>query len=262
MNKLYFIFTIALLLSCTNNKEELIKNSKTKLDLVEREKLVLDSSNTKTLKSLNVLEDTVLNDTFFIYKKITKDYYHAVYIDSEKNPKIYNRLINFNELQQNTYDTLNKTSTDKNLLKSSTFITSGLPKNWLPLYQYKNNYFLYAPCDWGTAGRRVITDREFIYWDMMGLHSVSLISSNQPSDYTYEIITENMSREKSERTKIIIHIIDPDTKMAIFEFYDINTKKLYIPVESAARYGLIVNDCRNQKQFEYKFEEIDFSKLL
>ncbi len=265
MHKTILVLIILLLSSCKNGQETEPKKLSHFDDSTKSIKEVIDTSKSEFSKPLNILEDTVLNDTSFIYRKVTNDVYHGIYIDHKKKSENYNRLINFNfaKRQQKTYDNLSKKVNSKKTLKSNSNL--GLPRNWLPLYMYENNFYLYAPCDWGTAGRRIITDQEFIYWNMMGPHPVQIISVKKTSEKEFKLITRHLNPKKKNTTQILIHIVNLDTKLAVFEFPDrkINYRyELYIPVESADKYSLIVNDCRSRKQLEYKSDNIDYVELL
>src|SRR5687767_301611 len=41
------------------------------------------------------IKDNKGNDTIFVYKEVTKYYYHAIYIDTTKQSKYYRSLIDF-----------------------------------------------------------------------------------------------------------------------------------------------------------------------
>ena len=77
--------------------------------------------------------------------------------------------------------------------------------------------------------------------------------------FTFERITE-----LNDKRKVIIHFIDKEKGIAVFES-EINGEvsyKLMLDVTKINQYPMIVNDCKS-KQSEFRdFEEPDFKKLL
>jgi hypothetical protein len=90
------------------------------------------------------------SDTVFLRRSLDA----GVFIDPAENSAARRTLMNF-ELQESYKADFEDgiKAFPKNYKKQKTL---GLPEKWLPLYQYQNEYFLYAPSDWGNAGRRLI----------------------------------------------------------------------------------------------------------
>ena len=81
-------------------------------------------------------------DTLFL----EKNKYHRIFIEKNKNSNYYNSILDFIE-----FEPVDKTR------KIESF---GIKPKWIRIYQYKNNYFLYAPCDWIYDLKYVIDDNK------------------------------------------------------------------------------------------------------
>ena len=228
-----------------------------------------DFTSTSSDKALNSRTPDTLTiknkktDTIFIYREVTDNYYHAIFIDTHKKSEHFNWLTNFefNDFEEKSYNANKEATIEERpgIFKNNN--THDLPQNWLPLYKYKQDYYLYAPSDWGNAGKRIINNQEFIYWYMDGPYPVPIISVDKASETRYTLTTMNPFDPNEKHAQITIHIIDPMTKMAVFEFSDRNYQ-LYVPAENAEKFDLIVNHCEEQKQREYQFDEINYEELI
>jgi hypothetical protein len=221
----------------------------------------------ETLASDFLTTDSKTEDTIFIHRKVTKDYYHAIYIDKNKDSKHFRELANFefDKWQKESYQAAKDAINHEKPGSFKTQKTFDLPQNWLPLYKYNDNYYLYAPSDWGNAGRRIINNQEVIYWHMDGPYPVPLLAVNKSSDTKYILTTLNPFDHSTKPSQITIHIVDPLTKMAVFEFFnepDDYRYQLYVPAAHAHDFDLIVNYCKEQKQTEYIFDKVDYEKIL
>ncbi|MFO7868967.1 MAG: hypothetical protein R6U95_06695 [Bacteroidales bacterium] len=230
----------------------------------------LTASNTvfSEIKTKNVDEDSLQpNDTIFIYKNVTDNFYHAIFIDTSHDSQYYSRLVHFD------FDTYasqayagNHQFINKNCSHSFSQVNStSLPEKWLPVYKYKNNYYLYAPSDWGNAGRRMINDSAFVYWYMDGPFPVPLKKIKQTNRHTFVLEMSDISRACIETHTITIFRLDSITNLSLFYFPQAHQKRrcrLYVPIENAHYFDVIVNYCDNQKQYEYEFDDIDCEQLI
>ncbi len=207
------------------------------------------------------------NDTIFLKREVTKHYYHAIFIDTTRDSKYYDRLTDFEfgtfDLQ--SYEGNYKYFKGQNPKAYKKVNSTEIPKNWIPVYLYKNHYYLYAPSDWGSARKRIINDSAFVYWYMDGPMPIPLTSVRKLEKDKYIIeMTDFFNKEPTIR-KLTIHQIEPKTGLSIFEFVDEPKKykyQLYVPIESAKQFDMIVNYCDKQKQSEFNFDQIDFAQLL
>jgi len=207
-----------------------------------------------------------LNDTIFVYRKITKEFYHAIYINKNRKTIEYKWLSDFsfdeNELQ--TYKAYFKNYIEKQDGIYKKVNATELPKNWIPIYQYQNKFYLYGPSDWGNADKRIINDSSFVIWYMDGPVPIPLISVKQDSN-KYLLEMKGYFNKVDKKQRLVIHQIDQKTKLSVFEFLDNSEKyryQLYVPKESINHFDMIVNYCEHQKQLEFKFDEINFKALI
>jgi hypothetical protein len=228
------------------------------------------TTNIDTIASLEI--DTMpinhpVIDTVFIYRKVTRDYYHAIYIDTIRTSKYYTYLKNFNfdKYAKESYQSAYQYKKELYVQQRKNEKSIDLPKNWLPIYQYKNEYYLYAPSDWGNAHRCLINDSSFVNWDMEGPVPYPLKSFTRIAKNKYKLEFLHKQNNHVASTKLIIHVIEPVTNLSVFEFLQEAEQphyELYVPAEHAEKFNLIVNYCNNQKQIEFNFDKIDFKQIL
>jgi hypothetical protein len=206
-------------------------------------------------------------DTIFIHREVTTDYYHAIYIDTTRKSKFYNWLTDFefdkSDLQsyQGNYQYVKEKF--PNSYKTVNMID--VAENWIPVFKYKSSYYLYAPSDWGNAGRRIINDSAFVYWYMDGPLPVPIRNFKKLARNKYKLEIEDLVNKSEKKKQLIIYTIDSKTQLSVFEFSDEPEQyryQLYIPRENTKYFDMIVNYCDNQKQFEFEFDKIDFDKLI
>ncbi len=160
-----FILLFCWIVLCTacNNKSDKSLSITTKTDTILL---------TSELPSQTIVTDTTLNDTIFLYRETnTAEYYHyhAIYIDTNHHSREYNRLTDFkfgsyeDDFQSN-YNSIKEIYPSGYKVKNKT----NLPKNWLPVYKYKGNYYLYLPSEGGYLGRLIINDSSWVDWGIEG----------------------------------------------------------------------------------------------
>ena len=76
----------------------------------------------------------------------------------------------------------------------------------------------------------------------------------------YELQQQQLELNRLRQEQLQLGI-DAKTKLAVFE-YGKDDYQLYIPAENAMAYNIVVNYCLTQKQTEFKFDKIDYKKLL
>lgn len=253
------LFILFLILSSCSGKQTTINSSNSEIKKSQVNPIQVEDDTSSEAK--------MDNDTIFIKREITDEYYHVIYIDTTRNSKYYDWLTEF---EFNNYD-LGAYKGNYQYLKEKypeTFNNVNaldIPENWIPVYSYKNRYYLYAPSDWGNAGKRIINDSAFVYWYMDGPLPVPLKSAQKVENGTIIIEMIELFNDSPTEKTLTIHQIDPKTRLSVFEFTNEpeNYKyQLYIPIESAKQFDMIVNYCKNQKQMELDFDPIDFEKLI
>lgn len=218
------------------------------------------------------LKDTLVrvkkaNDTVFILQEPTRYCYHKVFIEKNRKSEYYNRLTDFKfdkydiEALEINYLAL-KEKYPGNLKKHNTF---GLSREWLRLHKYRNKFYLYAPSDWGNAGRRVITDSALIYWYMDGPYMEQLEKIERISAEKYKLTSRNFYESDTSFHSLIIHMIDNINKIAVWEYPERSGKfryELFIAKEKAKNFEMVVNYCDRSKVAEFDFDSINYNEIL
>lgn len=232
--------------------------------------IIKDTAITTAVSKLTApipLSNQKMDDTTFILREMTKTFYHAIYIEKNRQSKFYQRLTNFsfNKYDKESFEMNYNSIKEKFTNKLKKFNRSGLPTEWVPLYRYKDKYYLYAPSDWGNAGRRIITDSTLVYWYMDGPYPMPLTSFRKVNDNKYNLTSFTLQNTENGSNQLIIHIIDGKNKIAVWES-PTEVKEycytIYVPKENAKNFDMIVNYCEEMKQMEFDFDTIDYKKLL
>ncbi|MEO8171857.1 MAG: hypothetical protein ABI581_02195 [Sediminibacterium sp.] len=224
--------------------------------------------------SITQINHTV-SDTVFLRKLVFDTVYEGkpyhifnnIYIDSNRNSVNHQSLANFSFTESQNLDAYNERII-KRKIQLNKINTLGLPTEWVPLYQYKNKYYVYMPSEQGELRRRIINDSLLIFWFMDGPMPYILQSITKSDNETWLVKSKDqfVRMEGFIRPEILnIHIIDPVYKIAVWEYKSENDKEyryeLCIPKESIPHFDIIVNDS-NEKAMEFEFENPDFKKLL
>lgn len=208
-----------------------------------------------------------ISDTTFLLRELKGSVYHAVFIEHNKNSEGRKRLTDF------TVRTEYGLSTSKQQHKATKvkkFDLGALPREWLPLYQYRNKYYLYAPSDWGNTGRRVFTDSTLVQWYLDGPYPYLLTKFKKTKTNQFRISTRDPHNNqdvviKPEEIEIIM--IDPRKGLAVWKYNSAGSSevryRLMVSKKHSSDFELVVNYCKSQKHTEYDgFEDIDFEALL
>ena len=213
------------------------------------------------MENENLQEVQELPDTLFIRREINKNFYHAIFIDSTHTSKFFYDLMDFDFGKNDSliYFSIHNEPTDS--LNGLSNIN--LAEKWLPVHQYEGEYYLYYPSDKGNVGRRMINDSSFVYWGMEGPMRMALINAVSPEKGKYVLEMKNLIKNSNE--ELTIYQIDAKTGLSVFAFNsELETPhyQLYVPLEGADQYNMIVNFCEEQKQLELEFDKIDYQKLI
>jgi hypothetical protein len=233
--------------------------------------LLLSACKGSTNKKAAVVEKDSIKkthpaDTAFLLREVKKDFYHAVFIEKNRESKLYKRLLDFkydhdDSIAYNENYKILKVKFKKPLKK---YAVADLKQEWLPLYAYKGKYYLYAPSDWGNAGRRMLTDSTLIYWDMEGPDPKPLLSFKKLNDGKYSL-TSQPFYQFVKKSNINVYIIDPKNKVAVWEDNALPAAYrygLYVPVQYAHNFDMVHNYCKTDKMPEFVFDKIAFKTLI
>ncbi len=206
------------------------------------------------------------HDTIFISREVIKDNYCAVYIEQNRQSRTYHNLLDFTidsdetVLYKQNYDAVKK----RHPAALKTFNLLGLPKEWLPLYQYKNKFYLYYPSEAGNMGRRFITGSTLVYWYMDGPYPYPIQTIRKINAHTWYVKARDYIVTRGTK-QLIIHIIDPTNNIAVWEDTSIKGEgryELYVPKENAGNFDMIVNFCKENKTAEFLFDKPNYKALL
>lgn len=202
-------------------------------------------------------------DTVFIQKDSSLGTVQSIYFDKNKNSKFYDKIAYFhflqfdNESYKYSLDYLKKNKLT--LIKKRPVI---LLTKWVTLKQYKSALYAYHPCDFYTHFRVSINDTTYVDWTGEGPVANKILEQKKINDNTYEF---KLTGIYDNNRKLVIHIIDRDMGIAVFEETKNEADKNYYLMVSADKIKnvpLIVNNCERQKQHELHFEKPNYIELL
>ena len=204
------------------------------------------------------------DDTDFIFKDSLLGASQSIYFDNNSNSKFYDNIIlwEFKQYDDESYnyslDYLKESNL--NLIKITPLI---IWDKWITLKQYKGKFYAYYPCDFNSYFKQSINDTTFIDWNGEGPVANKIISQYKIDHRTYEYLLAGIYNKER---KLIIHIINPDKGIAVFQEFDQDSGTFYYYLMIASNkiksVPLIVNNCEIKKQLELQFEEPNYSELL
>lgn len=194
------------------------------------------------LLSSNLFAQNV-TDTVFLLKEKS----HTIFIEPNKNSVNYEYFSDFSSFPKKTVKTTK-------ILEISS--------KWVPLYQYKNKYFLYRPCDLGTNFRICLSNNK-IAFEGFEINLFNIGSKLKKSNDTlYKLSFKDPLKGV---VKIEIQIIDKEKGVAVFKYISSNDEisyQLMIDSNKLKLFQIIVNDCIFSKAKEFEFDKIDFQKII
>lgn len=224
--------------------------------------MLLESEDSKVT---NTIDSFLSNDTIFIYRNYENNKYHAIYIEKNRSSAYYQELMNF-EFDKYDWDAFygNWSIREKNNRAISVKLeTDNLPSEWLPVYYYNGESYLYFPSERGSIGRKILLDSVYVRWGMDGPDPNPLISIDKINESEYKIIYDPYHTDLS-LVEINIYIINHEKGLTIWEFVYPSRSyyQMYIPKEKAKNFDMIINYSPNRKMNEFEFEEFNFKKLI
>lgn len=211
------------------------------------------------------------NDTQFLERVIADTpypFYHAVYIDSNRKADNYNFITDFSFTTSENLDYYLK-DFKKRKIRMTPIASPDLPNEWIPLYLYKNKYYVYEPSEAGALCRRILNDSLLVFWFMDGPMPYVVRNITKTGKLSWEVQTKDyiIQEEGYVRPEILhIYMIDPVRQIAVWEYKSKNEKKynyeLVVAKASAKEFDIIINYCMTDKMPEFNFDQPDFARLL
>jgi len=206
-----------------------------------------------------------INDTLFVSRDTSHGIYRAVFLEHNTQSEYYNRLTNFTF---DNYDSLSYLESITHLFdkKPATFrkvkLPAAFPRKWCALHTYKNNFYLYAPSDWGNNWNLMFNDSTIVQYFMDGPYAYAIDSFATVDERTFEFSVLCAYRTI---TSITVHILDWKKQIAIFDNHsegDEYRYSLMVGASKAREFPILVNYCQDQKQVEFKFDSTNYRELL
>jgi hypothetical protein len=210
----------------------------------------------------------IFNDTLFFVRDKNDEYYHKIFIDTNKKSEFYSYVSDFTianfdiESYKRSLDFLysKKLNPRKQRLEN-------LPREWVLLETYKSKTYVYSPNDFYFHYKVKLTDSIFIDWTGEGPEANYIQKFTKINSSTYVF---NLKSQTSLNRELTIKYIDREKGIAIFrdKFYNSYFKEmveqyhLMGDVQKMRNIPLLVNICDNLKQYEPDFDKVDLSKLF
>jgi hypothetical protein len=205
-------------------------------------------------------------DTTFVLRNLNKNYYQAIFIDSNSDWKYFKNLKQFS---MHGVDSLAYSISVQEEIKHykktirHSIIDSLFPKVWYQLNSYQNRLYLYEPNDNGFNTNKVLSDSSLINFNMDGPYVLLLDSIKQESKTDIHLYVK--SYYTADADIISIYILDWEKKIALFDYHNPfaeNRYRLMVAAETSNLIPVIVNYSKFQKGREFQFESIDFKPFL
>ncbi len=206
------------------------------------------------------------NGTIFLLRELDKStnaLYHAIYIDTSE--AIRNQLTDFSlrEFDSSYFESIPLLKPFKSFNKE---IKKSFPRKWISIHQYKNEYFLYSPCDFCYHRLFEFTDSSTFEKFSCESPEPSRINHLQFQSSTNLIIDRSLPYRRNSN-KLQINIIDPKKGIAVFtfgpdEWGNEGFRFLMVDVNKAHLFRAIVNNCIIDRQDEFVFDSINYKSPL
>ncbi|WP_445721934.1 hypothetical protein [Flavobacterium sp.] len=212
------------------------------------------------MQSITAQKNTSLT---FIKKDSILGIKQSIFIDFDKESVYYDEIkkFGFSDTNSQEYEySLQYLKENNQNIKTSQPI---LPwQKWVKLHQYKNEFYVYHPCDFISHYGITINDSLFIEYTAEGPVANKVIQQHQINDTTFELKLTGIYNVKRTLT---VYIIDKVKGIAIFKETISNGETYYyfmIATEKMNSVPIIVNNCEMNKQIELTFDSIDTDVFL
>lgn len=177
-----------------------------------------------------------------LYDTCTPRFNHFIFIDHNRRSKFYEPLLNFalNTSAQEQYDDFLKKQQDKTPVS----LPPDLPRQWVAVHEYQNDYCAYYPSDFGNQYRVLLKETAFIGFQMDGPELYRLASVERPDRSHWVLRCSSGENIRLER-------IAPRSPVWRWKFSD--RTYFMTPAETLRTLPLVVNYCKEQKQMEFDF---------
>lgn len=210
----------------------------------------------------------IFNDSLFFVRDKNDEYYHRIFVDTNKKSEFYSYVSDFTLANFDTdiYKRSLQYLYSKKLFPKKQSLEN-LPVEWVLLETYRSKIYVYCPNDFYNHYKVKITDSIFIDWTGEGPEANYVQKFTKKSESTFVFSLQSQMFHNRELT---IKYIDKENGIAIFrnKYYDSNSKEmieryqLMGDVRKMRNIPLLVNTCDNMKQYELDFDKVDFAKYF
>lgn len=208
----------------------------------------------------------IAQDTLFIERNVVDTpcpIYHAIFIDTSSTSLFREQITgySFHRFDSLTYfDGLRCLEKPKQKIPWNQI--KDLPRNWVPLFQYKGKYYTYFASDWCCIFRFRITDSTTIDHSVEGPEPSWIEEIRSLGNGHYVVNRTNFW----DGHQVDIQLIDPTKGMAVISFgpnkYNKGARLLMVDANRAHLFPTIVNYCPTNRVPELEFDSINFGQLL
>lgn len=197
------------------------------------------------------------SDTVFISRELSDSIYHAVYIERNRQHPYFDSVLTSFRFAPYHDSLWSNYSLTKNLRHVPTL---GLPKEWILLNSYQNNYYVYYP----GGSRRIINDSVFVHWYFEPIPG--LIKSITKENNRWTVRYANPDGPDSSETTLNIYLLDPGRQITIWEYLPggnaAPSYELRIPKERVREYDMVVNHCITQETDDFEFDTLPLASWI
>ncbi len=201
-------------------------------------------------------------DTIFLHREFYGEDYHRIFIDTSARSVFYDQIADFRfgEFDHQPFG-YSLDYIKKHQWKLTRRSLGNLPRKWVILQYYRDQFYAYSPSDWYSHFKVAITDTAFIDFSGEGPAANKIVSYRQLSENSFYFFLKGIDWHAR---KLVIHIIDRKKGIAVFEDYRSGKKEYYLMIDAAKirQVPIIVSYCETSKTSEFDFDQPDFEKLL
>ena len=136
---------------------------------------------------------------------------------------------------------------------------SNLERSYISLYRYKDNFYLYAPCDWMYNSKIEINKQKIFFQESETVEFIikkKIIFNKNHIKYKFK-------NSFGKKGSLEIKPYNDQNEISIIRIKFKNRGAVYqlmVGVDKLKSFQIIVNDCQYNKNKEFEFDKTDLSK--
>lgn len=255
-----FLVVLFAFFSCGTDKPDKLPSSNQKKETDKLPDLPEDEE-----EDLRLALPFDLDSVKIIFEGGTEDDRQFVFISNSNRREFLSLINDFSmptKFETSMYrDTYNEILDEKDISDSLKIELGSFPTEWMSVYWYDHDYYLYCPARLETNYRVKLTDTSMMVFHQHGVNAEVLIRFEGYMDdgYTFETyaITDDNKVFGKETN---VYFINESHSLAIWEDFTPQglEYRLMIPAKYCNDYALIVNYGEMSKPAEFDFEHINY----